>query len=128
MRRDVEKIEELYRAFGKRDLTSVLMLMAEDVEISQSPELPWGGLYRGHEGVRQFLGKLMEHLDTRVEIERLIDAGEHVVAIGRTVGKARATQLEFDVPLVHVWTLHRGQITRFEPFIENDTMLAALGA
>ena len=128
MRRDVEKIQELCRAFGKRDLSSVLMLMAEDVEISQSPELPWGGLYRGHEGVRQFLGKLTEHLDTRVEIERLIDAGEHVVAIGRTVGKARATKLEFDVPVVHVWTLHEGQITRFEPYIENETMLAALGA
>jgi len=60
-------------------------------------------------------------------VERLIDAGDRVVAIGRTVGKTKTTQLEFDVPVVHVWTFREGQIVRFEPYIENDTMLAALG-
>jgi ketosteroid isomerase-like protein len=127
MQRDVEKIQELYQAFAKRDARTVLMLMSEEVEIVQSRELPWGGEYRGHEGARDFLGKLTEHLDTRLEIERFIDAGEHVVAIGRTVGQTRAAKLEFDVPVAHVWTLREGRITRFEPYIDNATMLAALG-
>ena len=127
MERDVEKIEELYHSFSKRDLQSVLMLMAEDVEIVQSSELPWGGHYRGHQGVREFLGKLTVHLDNRVEIERFIDAGEHVVAIGHTFGKTKATKLEFDVPVVHVWRMREGLITRFEPYVDNATMLAALG-
>ena len=102
------------------------MLMSKDVEIVQSPELPWGGNYRGHDGVRQFFAKLLEHVDSQVEIERLIDSGEHVVAIGRTVGKTREKSLEFDVPVVHVWTLAQGQIVRFQPYIDNATMLAAL--
>ena len=127
MQRDVEKIQELYRAFASRDIKSVLLLMAPEVEVIQSEELPWGGHYLGHDGVRKFLGTLAEHLDTRVLIERLIDSGDRVVAIGRTVGKARKTQLEFDVPVVHVWTFSGGRIVRFEPYIENDTMLAALG-
>jgi uncharacterized protein len=127
MQRDIEKVEELYSAYQKRDLKSVLLLMAKDVEVMQSPELPWGGLYRGHDGVRQFLSALAERLDSRVLIERLIDAGDKVVAVGRTVGKARATQLEFDVPLVHVWTFHDGLATRFESYIDNATMLAVLG-
>ena len=42
------------------------------------------------------------------------------------MGKTRKTQLEFDVPVVHVWTFSEGRIVRFEPYIENGTMLAAL--
>jgi uncharacterized protein len=126
MQRDVEKVEELYGALSKRHVGTFMMLMAEEVEIVQSSELPWGGVYRGHEGARQFLGKLAEHIDSRLEIESFIDAGEHVVAIGRTVGQTRATKLEFNIPVVHVWTLRDGQVTRFEPYIDNATMLAVL--
>ena len=39
-----------------------------------------------------------EHLETKITIERLIDAGAQVVGVGRTTGKAKATQLEFDIP------------------------------
>ena len=126
MQRDVERVEELYGAFARLNISGVLMLMANDVEIVQSAELPWGGSYRGHEGVRQFLGKLAEHIESHLEIETLIDAGEHVVAVGRTMGKTRATRLEFNIPIVHVWTLRDGLVTRFEPYLDNATMLAVL--
>jgi len=128
MERDLEKIEELYRAQQKRDLRSILMLMSQDIEIIQSTELPWGGTYLGHDGVKKFLTTLSEHIDSQVQVERLIDAGEKLAVVGRTVGKARKTKLEFDVPIVHIWTMLEGQVIRFEPYIDNATMLAALGA
>ena len=127
MQRDIEKVEELYSAYQERDVRSMLLLLANDIELVHSAELPWGGIYRGHDGVRQLLNMIAEHLDSRVLIERLIDAGDKVVAVGRTVGKTRATQLEFDVPIVHVWTFHDGLATRFESYIDNPTMLAVLG-
>ena len=127
MERDVEKIQELYRAFQKRDVALIIQLMSDEVEIRQSEELPWGGHYAGHDGFQKFARALLENIDSQVIIERYIDAGEHVVAIGRTVGKARATNIEFDVPVAHVWTLKQGQVIRFEPYIDNATMLAALG-
>ncbi len=71
---------------------------------------------------------MAEHLDSRTEVECLIDAGERVVAVGRMVGRARATGLEFDVPVVHVWTVKTGQIARLEAFTENETLLAALAS
>ena len=126
MERDLEKIEELYVAQQKRDVRSILMLMSEDVEIVQSSELPWGGHYAGHDGVKKFLALLAQHVETQVHVEQMIDAGDKIAVVGRTVGKARATQLEFDVPIVHVWTFRQGQITRFEPYLDNATMLAAL--
>jgi hypothetical protein len=128
MERDLEKIEELYNAQQKRDLRSIIMLMSPDVEIIQSDELPWGGHFTGHDGVKKFLTALAEHIDSQVQVERMIDAGDKIAAIGRTVGKARKTNLEFDVPIVHIWTMREGQVIRFEPYIDNATMLAALGA
>lgn len=35
--------------------------------------------------------------------------------------------LEFDLTIVHIWTFNEGQVTRCEPYIDNATMLAALG-
>lgn len=127
MERDVEKIEELYKAQQNRDIRSILMLMSPDIEIIQSTELPWGGHYTGHDGVKKFLTTIAEHIDSQVQIERMIDAGDKIAVIGRTIGKARKTELEFEVPVVHIWTFVEGQVIRFEPYIDNATMLAALG-
>jgi ketosteroid isomerase-like protein len=128
MERDLEKIEELYKAQQNRDICSILMQMAENVEIIQSTELPWGGHYTGHDGVRKFLSTLTEHIDSQVEVERMIDAGDKIAVVGRTIGKARKTKLEFDIPIVHIWTMCEGQVICFEPYIDNATMLAALGS
>lgn len=127
MERDLEKIEELYRAQQKRDIRSILMLMSPDIEIIKSTELPWGGNYLGHDGVKKFLTTLSEHIDSQVHVDRLIDAGEKIVVVGRTIGKTRKTNLEFDIPVVHIWAFNEGQVVRFEPYIDNATMLAALG-
>ena len=128
MQRDIETVEELYAAFQRRDLRSLLQVLHKDNELVHSAELPWGGVYRGHDGARQVINAVTENLDLRVLIERLIDAGDKVVAVGRSVGKTRATRLEFDVPIVHVWTFHDGLATRFESYIDNPTMLAVLGS
>src|SRR5258707_14922080 len=100
----------LNRAQQKRDLRSILMLMSQDIEIIQSTELPWGGHYTGHDGVKKFLTTLSEHIDSQVQVERMIDAGDKIAVVGRTVGKARKTKLEFDVPIVHIWTMREGQV------------------
>jgi ketosteroid isomerase-like protein len=127
MQRDIENVEAIYEAFGRRNLPALLRCLGKDIEIIQSAELPWGGIYLGHAGVQEYFTALQTHLDSRIEMERLIDAGDHVVAVGRTTGKARSTGLEFDVPLVHVWRFRDGRVSRFEAYTDNATMLGALG-
>jgi uncharacterized protein len=128
VQRDVDRIEEFYEAWRKRDLKTMALLLTEDVEVVHSAELPWGGRHVGREGMQQFLQSWLEHLEARLVLERLVDAGEQVVAVGHVTGKARHTQLEFEVPLVHVWTVRHGQIVRLESYLDNATLLAALGA
>jgi hypothetical protein len=126
-RTPVEAVEELYEAFGRRDIAKVFGLLAADVEIAQSEELPWGGVYRGHEGAREFFGKLGSQLNSTLEIERLIHSGDHVTAVGWTTGTVKANGASYRVPIAHVWRLRDGQVSGVQFLIENALMLDALG-
>lgn len=120
-------IRNIYEAFAGRDLATVLSLFSADIEIVQSAELPWGGEYLGHEGATEFFRQLAEHLNSTVTLERLIRAGNHVVAVGWTRGTAHATGSRYEVPFVHVWTVSGGRVARAEFYIDHPAMLPALG-
>lgn len=57
----------------------------------------------------------------RVEIERLIDGGDSVVAVGRYAATHRRSGKSFEARVAHVWTVEDGRIRRFEQFC--DTLL-----
>jgi ketosteroid isomerase-like protein len=118
----------MYDAFARRDAAAVLERLAPDVEIRQSELVPWGGHYRGHAGAREFFGKVLGAIDSTVTIERYIDAGDHVAAVGRTRGHVRAGGAPFDVPVVHVWTVRDQRIARLEVYIDTPAMREALGS
>ena len=127
-RPNVEVVRRIYEAISKRDMGGVLEQMAPDIEIVQSEEVPWGGSYRGHEGAGAFTAKLVGAVTSAVTVERFVDAGSSVVAIGRTRGTVNATGAVFDVPIAHVWTLRDGKAVRVHYCIDNPTMRAALDA
>jgi len=123
-----EIVQSAYDAFGRRDLPALFRLLSPDVEIRQSTELPWGGEYRGHAGAREFLARLMAHLTSTVAIDRLIDSGDRISAIGWTSGRVNASGAGFRVPIVHVWKVEAGLVTRVRFLIDHPTMRAALAA
>jgi ketosteroid isomerase-like protein len=125
-RRNVTVVEQVYAAFAKRDLPTIFGLFAPDIEISQSDEVPWGGTYRGHEGARQFFSKLTQAINSTVSLERLIDAGEQVVAVGRTRGSVNHTGERYDVSIAHVWTVSDQRVSRVQFYIDNRSMLRVL--
>jgi ketosteroid isomerase-like protein len=120
-------VKSIYEAFDRGDVATVLAHFDEKIEISQSDEVPWGGVYRGHAGAIRFLTALTEHIETRVDIGRLVVAGDSVVEIGRTEGRARAPGRTFSIDEIHVWRLRDGKAVRMEAFVDNDAMLSALG-
>jgi len=56
---NIEIVKRIYAAFGEKDRPAILALLAPDIVIRQSPVVPWGGEYHGHEGALQFFGKLV---------------------------------------------------------------------
>lgn len=121
-------VEALYESFRQKDMAKVFGLLAPDVELVQSAELPWGGHYRGHEGAREFFGRLTSHVQSSVTIERMISAGDDVVAIGWTQGNVNVTGAAFRVPVAHLWQVRNGKAVRAQFCIDHPTMLPALAA
>jgi ketosteroid isomerase-like protein len=123
---NVESVKAGYEAFKRGDMRAVFEMLHPEAEFIQSDELPWGGSYKGQEAIREFFARLVANVESNVSSERFIDAGDRVVQVDYTRGKARATGNEFDVPEVHIWTLENGKVIRFEAYIDNPKMLAAL--
>ena len=121
-----ELVRSVYDAYARRDLVAALSSFSPEIEFVQTDLLPWGGKYQGIEGAQASLGKLLAHVDSRVEVEELVSAGDQVVVIGRTRGTARTSGAAFDVRAVHVWTVVDGRIVRFEAYIDTPAMLSAL--
>ncbi len=124
----VSVVKAVYDAYARRDIGAIFDLFHPEVEIRQTELLPWGGRYHGHEGLRAFLGRLTQAIDSRVEHDELIDAGDRVVSVGRTRGQVRANGAPFDVAAVHVFTIADGKVRRYEAYIDTPAMLRALTA
>lgn len=120
-------VRRAYDAFDRKDVPALLALLDPDVEVHQSDELPWGGTHRGPEAVLGFFATLTAHIETAVDVERLIVAGDTVVEVGRTCGRAVATGREFAIDEVHVWQVRDGRIVRMDAYVDNAAMLAAIG-
>jgi uncharacterized protein len=125
-RQNVELVERVYQSFRRRDFQDILRMCLPDVEVVQSTDLPWGGVYKGQDRVREYFSALTRHISSTVLVDRLIDAGDHVVAIGRTRGTIVVSGRSFDVPVVHVWQIRAGKIARFVPYMDQPTMQAHL--
>jgi ketosteroid isomerase-like protein len=59
---------------------------------------------------------------TRIEFERFIDAGDHVVVIGSLQGSGRGSGIRVERRQGYVWTIREGRAVRFQWF--NDPRLA----
>jgi ketosteroid isomerase-like protein len=123
---NLETVRQVYEAFNARNMDVIQRFFAEDVEVFQTPEVPWGGKYRGHRGLYSFLLKIVEHVNTQVVPESRFAAGDHVVQTGRLQGTVHANGASFDVPAVHVWELRDGLVVRYESYIDTPALLEAL--
>jgi ketosteroid isomerase-like protein len=119
-------VRDLYAAFERRDVGAVLRGFHADIELSQTPLLPWGGTSHGTMGAASFFQKLNATIDATVSVEDLIEAGETVVAIARTRGRVRSNDVRFDIRAVHVWTVRDGKAVGIQFYIDTPAMLAAL--
>lgn len=118
-----------YEAFARGDLDGVVADMHPEIEWHQAQGLPHGGLYRGLDEVRR---AIFDPLDAEwwdefaADPDDFLDAGEHVVVIGRYRGRAKRTGKRLDVPFVHVWTYRGGKATRFRQFLDTAGWVEAL--
>ncbi|RYX82455.1 hypothetical protein EON83_19220 [bacterium] len=121
-------IMSLYAAFAQGDIARITELLDEQFEITQTELLPWGGRYRGPQEAIIFLGKLTRIIATEPQLEEIVEAGEHLLILGRIKGHVRSNNQAFDIRFVHDWMVRDGKAVCFAAHIDTPKMLEALNA
>jgi ketosteroid isomerase-like protein len=87
-----------------------------------------GEEFRGRDGVVRAAERWIEDCEwLLLEPLEIIDAEEHVVAIGKAHLKMRHTGLEFESPLAYVYTFRGGECVRLQSFVDVAEALKAAG-
>ena len=117
---DVQTVRSGYEAFNRHDIPAVLAIHDESIEwIERGGGRAPAGTFRGPQAVAKEVFALVpgNFDEFRADPEQFIDAGEHVVVIGRFRGKAKSGAT-LDAPFVHVQRVRNGKITRFENYVD----------
>ena len=125
----VEVVRGAYDALGRGDLAGVLGAMADDIKWYQAEGGPYGGLYRGGEGVAQnVFGPLMRDIPNfAVTPEQFIASGDTVAVVVRYTGTGKETGKELNLPVAHVWEVRDGKLAQFRQFMDTVKFLEVVG-
>ena len=91
-----------------------------DVVLHQSPDLPWGGEFRGHAGYEDWARQMSRAFD-RLDVEdtHLFADSDTVVITCRLVTRSRASGETLDLPMTQVVRVRAERIVEFRPFYWN---------
>jgi ketosteroid isomerase-like protein len=128
---NVETFKRAIEAYNRRDIDSFL----EELD----PEVEWHGalqavlegkatVYRGHEGVRQWIRDIDEALaEIRLELPEIHDLGDRIVAIGWLRARGKTSEAETESPFGCVVELKSAKATRLVSFLSQAEALEAAG-
>jgi uncharacterized protein len=127
---DVETVRRAYDAFNRKDIPAVLALYDPQIEwIEAGGGRSPAGTFRGPQSVANdvFATVPKNFDDFRAQPEQFIDAGEHVVVVGRFRGRAMSGAT-LDAPFVHVNRMRNGKVVGFQNFVEATSWAKAWGS
>jgi uncharacterized protein len=125
---NVEVVRAAYDAFNARDVDGLLRLSAEDCEWQPLRAQLEGIVYRGHQGVRQFVRDMDQDWEAfRIDPLEFHDRQERVAVIGR-VSALGQSGVAIDSVAGFVFELQRGRIRTIISHSDPEAALEALGS
>jgi ketosteroid isomerase-like protein len=121
----VEQLRRGYEALNGGDISVVLELLDPDIEWHEPALSPDAGAHRGRDSFERFVRGWMESIDGfRIEPEEVVARGETLIAVIRQSGRGRASGVEVEARLAHVWTIAGGRAVRWEAIPDADEALS----
>jgi uncharacterized protein len=119
---NVEIVRRIFQAWARGSPLDSGLLDRE-IEWVNPGDAVEPGVRRGIEAFGSAAERLGDTFEaTRIEFERFIDAGDHVVVIGSLQGSGRGSGIRVERRQGYVWTIREGRAVRFQWF--NDPRLA----
>ena len=105
---------------GSADFTDMAATLDPDVVLHQSPDLPWGGEFRGHAGYEDWARQMSAAFDRlKVADARSFVDGDTVVTTCRLITRSRRTGETLDLPMSQTVRVRGNRIVEFRPFYWN---------
>ncbi|HEX2233658.1 MAG TPA: nuclear transport factor 2 family protein [Thermoleophilaceae bacterium] len=125
---NVELLRQIFAEVGD-DPEAFFEYVAEDVEWDlRDTTSPIAGLYHGREEVRDlYRSWAAAFRDWHFRMERLIGAGDEVVAFVTERGHGRGSGVEVEMKRANVMTFRDGKVVRYRSFSSRDDALRAAG-
>ncbi len=125
MRSAYDVVKSHYDANARRDIEGMLADITPATEWIEMAGFPCAGTYHGPEAIVKnvFMALGTQFDDYTFKLERLLDAGDHAVAIGDYSARHKQSGKAMTARVVHVWKVSGGKVQRFEQF--TDTLLVA---
>ena len=112
---NVEALQRGYDALNRGDLSVVLDLLHPDIEWHEPGDSPEAGTHHGRDSFERFFRSWIDSFDEfRVVPEKVVERGNDLVAVVRQGGRGRASGVEIEIRLAHVWTIEDGRAVRWE--------------
>jgi ketosteroid isomerase-like protein len=122
----VQTVKDFFAAMGG-DKQRLLALSAEDIEwIIPGEGWPLAGTHRGHAGLRDFLQKASETMETSFPgPPEYVAQGDRVLMIGSARGRIKATNRRFEDDWVFAITVRNGKVTNIREYIDTQALARA---
>lgn len=122
--KNIEVVQELYRAFRAKDYDAFTRICTDDLEWIQNEGLPNGTTYQGPSEVIEGVFQANDHTWERFayEIEEFLEAGDSVIVIGKYSGQNRMSGKSMRAVAAHIYDLRDGKIYRFRMFADTKTI------
>jgi ketosteroid isomerase-like protein len=126
---EVELVNQLVDAVARQDGERLLELT--DPEVEWQPvfaQLREGGIYRGHEGIKQYIADLAETADAlQVVIDGVLSVGATILAVGRLTYRGKGSGAETEIVVGYFLRLRDGRVLQLRVLRDPEEAFALLG-
>jgi ketosteroid isomerase-like protein len=126
---NVEVVRRMLDAFNRDDHDAVVAAFDEGCEIEEPLEMPDSPAtgFRGHDGVRAWMGNLRGVAGARFEPRSFTPSGDLLLCELASRGVGRGSELPIEWMTFAVLQLRNGKIAQVRVFLDREEALAAAG-
>lgn len=129
---NIEKVQQIYQAFGTGDVPTILGHLSDDVEWEygvNSTNVPWLQVRRGRDGAAAFFQSLAALEIRHFAVTAICESGSVVIALVNLEATVRATRRPIkEEDEVHLWHFDAaGKVFRFRHRVDSHQHWVAYG-